>query len=94
MARRKPEAAPASDSPLPAGLRFENVTVSSFVGPEEGPEPGSTWDRPSWRKLRAWRRWQAQVQEWGAERGLDVRELRRLGLYPTQPPFANRIGSR
>lgn len=50
---------------------------------DEGEDAPYLW----WRKLRSWRRWQAAVEEWGAERDLDVRRLRALGLYPRQRPF-------
>lgn len=89
MARRRHPEPPVSESALPVGLRRENVTVESFVSWEEQPlseyggeDPPYLW----WRKLRSWRRWQAAVEEWGAERDLDVRQLRALGLYPSQPP--------
>jgi hypothetical protein len=51
------------------------------------------WDEPVWhmgedpsfltyRRLLSWRRWQDAVTAWGAGQGLDVPQLRDLGLYP------------
>jgi hypothetical protein len=62
-----------------------------FVLPEELPPADWTGENPPyecWRRMRAWRRWQTAVTEWGAERGLDVPELRALGVYPRQRPFS------
>lgn len=78
-----------SESALPVGLRRENVNIESFVSWDEQPLPKYGGEDPPylwWRKLRSWRRRQAAVEEWGAERDLDVRRLRALGLYPSQPP--------
>lgn len=51
------------------------------------------WDEPVWhmgedlpfltcRRLLSWHRWQDTVPAWGAGQGLDVPQLRDLGLYP------------
>jgi hypothetical protein len=72
---------------LPPHLRRDSVTVETFVA----------WDEPiacvgedppylTFRRLRAWRRWQDAVEGWGAERALDVRQLRALGFWPVSPP--------
>jgi hypothetical protein len=76
---------------LPAQLRCGAVTVEDFV--PSGEQPPHWWGRggaddsdAEWRKIRALRRWQDAVTAWGAERGLDVRQLRALGFYPGRPP--------
>lgn len=91
MARRKRLEPPPLESPLPPWLRRENVTVETFVSWDERPDPWCPDDTANhlwWRRLRAWRRWQAAVLEWGAKRGLDRGQLRDRGLWPIQaPPF-------
>jgi hypothetical protein len=93
MARRRRPEPPPSESPLPFKLRPENVVVEDFVSPDEQPPADWTGENPPyecWRRLRAWRRWQDAVIAWGTEQGLDVPQLRTLGLYPIQPPrFGN-----
>jgi hypothetical protein len=86
MARRRRPELPPSESPLPFWLRPENVVVEDFVEPEEQPPADWIGDDRCWRGLRAWRRWQDAVTEWGAERGFDTSELRNRGLYPYQRP--------
>src|SRR4051794_2311121 len=98
MARRRP--VPTDSGPvLPWELRPENVTVETFVSRWEEPaEPYSPLvdpsfeggSYPSWRRLRAWRRWQEAVTAWGAAQGLSITDLRKAGLWPThRPPFAS-----
>jgi hypothetical protein len=92
VARRKHLESPPSDSPLPPELRRQNVTVETFVPWDE--QVSSTGEPPpylAFRRLRARRRWQSAVEEWGSGQGLDVQDLRALGVYPTQPP---RFGDR
>ena len=90
MARRKRAEPPPLPSPLPWGLRRENVTVETFVPTGEQPRSlyGSNEPRDLiWRrKLVAWRRWQAAVETWGDEHGMDYWELRARRLWPQQPP--------
>lgn len=97
MARRKQPVGPnvAQLAELPPELCREAVTVEDFVPPSE--QPPSWWsdtDGPAyrdWRRIRALRRWQDAVQEWGTDHGLDPRELTTLGHWPTHPPlFADR----
>ena len=85
MAKRKRPPVPVVE--LPAHLRRDAVRVEDFV-PWEEPVASVGEDPPylTFRRLRAWRRWQDAVSAWGAERGLDVPQLRALGLYPIQPP--------
>ncbi len=85
MARRKRPPEPVVE--LPAHLRRDVVTVETFVGWDEplscvGEDP----PYPTYRRLRAWRRWQDAVAMWGAGQGMDVRQLRAAGLWPVQPP--------
>lgn len=88
MARRKPVQRAGLDSPLPPELRRENVTVETFVFWDERPDSWCSDDPPYlfWRKLRAWRRWQDAVTEWGTANGLDHQALRAEGLWPIHPP--------
>jgi hypothetical protein len=85
VARRRQPSVPVVE--LPEHLRRDSVTVEQFV-PWDEPLFSVGEDPPylTFRRLRAWRRWQAAVIAWGGERGLDVRQLRALGLWPVQPP--------
>jgi len=72
---------------LPEHLRRDVVRVEDFV-PWDEPVSSVGEDPPylTFRRLRAWRRWQAAVTAWGAGQGFDERQLRALSLWPTQPP--------
>jgi hypothetical protein len=72
---------------LPEHLRRDAVRVEQFV-PWDEPLSSVGEDSlyPTYRRLLSWRRWQDAVTAWGAERGLDVPQLRALGLYPVAPP--------
>jgi hypothetical protein len=91
VARRKrpPDLAEAGVDPLPEHLRRDAASVEDFVPWDEVP-PSWHWDEgppyPSWRRIRALRRWQDAVATWGAERGLDRTALGQLGYWPTRPP--------
>ena len=94
MARRKPPTAPdLGPVELPVRLRRGEVIVEDFVSPSE--QPPSWWELNNanynnidsgWREIRALTRWQDAVEQWGAERGLSVRDLRRLHHWPGRPP--------
>jgi hypothetical protein len=85
MAKRRQPPVPVVE--LPEHLRYDAVRVEDFV-PWEEPVSSVGEDPPylAFRRLRAWRRWQAAVTAWGAERDLDVPQLRALGLWPVSPP--------
>jgi hypothetical protein len=85
VARRRKAPVPVVE--LPPHLRRDSVTVETFV-PWDEPMSCVAEDPPylTFRRLRAWRMWQSAVSEWGAVQGLDVRQLRALGLWPVQPP--------
>jgi hypothetical protein len=77
---------------FPEWLRREVVVVGDFVA--SGEQPPSWWGASTaaytdreWRQIRSLRRWQVVVAAWGVERGLSVRDLRRLGYWPTRPPL-------
>jgi hypothetical protein len=92
VAKRKRPPVPVVE--LPEHLRRDAVRVEDFV-PWEEPVSSLGENPPylAFRRLRAWRRWQDAVTAWGAERGLDVPQLRALGLYPIHPPrFRERPG--
>jgi hypothetical protein len=91
VARRKPPPPPTVDlGDLPHALRRDVVVVEDFVPPWEMPpswranDPeGDGW----WRRIRAMRRWQAAVAQWGAERGLSEHKLNGMGrIWPGKPP--------
>lgn len=100
MARRKaPPQATLDPGDFPRALRRDVVVVEHFVPSWEAPpswrvnDPeGDEW----WRRIRAMRRWQAAVAQWGAERGLPERKLKGMGgIWPMRPPpFASERRSR
>ncbi len=84
VARRKQPPGPvAALVELPAELSRESVTVERFVSwSQRPPWYWADTDGPQyrdWRRIRALRRWQDSVQEWGTEHGLDRRALTTLG---------------
>jgi hypothetical protein len=93
VAKRRQPPVPVVE--LPEHLRRDAVRVEDFV-PWDEPVASVVGEDPpylAFRRLRAWRRWQDAVTAWGAERDLDVPQLRALGLYPIHPPqFRERPG--
>jgi hypothetical protein len=97
MARRKPPSWTTATDSLPAALRPENVTIEQFV--PRGEQPPARWFQRRehggasrayqdgiWREITALRRRQGEVRRWGAERDLNVQQLREMGLWPGRPP--------
>ena len=72
-------------------LRRGEVVVEDFVPSSEQPpwwwgSSTAGYSHSGWREIRALRRWQDAVEQWGAERGLSTGDLRRLGHWPGRPP--------
>lgn len=82
MARRKrPPELDYRSVELPVHLRWDVACVEDFVPWLEGPPVWWQNDDdgpyfPTWRRIRALRRWQAAVTELGTKHGLDRRALR------------------
>jgi hypothetical protein len=77
VARRKaPPGVDVRVEDFPESLRRGSVVVEDFVPwSEQPPEYWGMRDDSDWREIRAMRRWQAAVQDWGAQRGLSDRKM-------------------
>ncbi|MER5263074.1 hypothetical protein ABTZ99_13495 [Actinosynnema sp. NPDC002837] len=85
MARRRQRQAAQEPQELPEELRRGVARVEDFVTVSEKPPDRGHPDPAGWRRFTAWRRWQAAVEAWGAERGLERPALMAAHYWPSSP---------